>query len=93
MLQQQLPLATSYFSPKLKRAQITQTKSFSERLLRGQPLLHAVHADRALLPSKPCQGNARGRPPQATVAQRRCVRLQFHRRANRARDFFAMAIQ
>ena len=43
-------------------------------------------------PSRPCQGNA-WRPWQATVAQRHCVRLHFHRGANRARDFFAMAPQ
>ena len=56
----------SIFLPKLKRAQITQTNWFPERLLHGQPLLHAVHT--ALLPSKPCQGNARGLPWQATIA-------------------------
>ena len=41
--------------------------------------------------SEPSQGNARGRPCQATVAQRRCVPLVPPRRANRAHDFFAMA--
>ena len=67
VVQQQLPCATSLFVlATLKMAQITQSKLDNEQLLHGQPLLHAVHA--ALLPSKPCHGNARGRPWQATVA-------------------------
>ena len=92
MVQQQLPSATSYFSPKLKRALITQSTWVKERLHRVQRLQHAV-LKQCTSPSKLCQGNAWRRPWQATVAWRRCPRLQFHREANRARDLFGMASQ
>ena len=41
----------------------------------------------------PCKESERALHWLATAAQRRCVRLHFHRGANRARDFFAMASQ
>ena len=44
-------------------------------------------------PSKPYQGNAWRRPCQATVAERRSIRLLFQRGANRARDISDMATE
>ena len=41
--------------------------------------------------SKPCQGNTLRCPCQATIAQRFCVPLLYHRGANSARDVSDMA--
>ena len=57
MLQQQLPLATSHsFAQAKKGADHTNNKLCLSQGWRGQfdfIIIHAVHADGALLPSKP----------------------------------------
>ena len=62
MVQHQLPSATSHFSPKLKGALITQTMWVSGRLLRVQPLQHAVRQNIAPLPPSPVSEMRGGLP-------------------------------
>ena len=60
-MQQQLPSATLDFSAHTKKgADQTINKLYLSRERQGQSdlfIIHAVQANRALLPSKPCQGN------------------------------------
>ena len=65
MVQQQLPSANSHFSPKLKRAVITQTNWGSGPLHQVQPLEDAVRSNSATLPQSPVKetrGGVSGRP-------------------------------
>ena len=61
LVQQQLPSASLDPSAEAKTgADHTITKLYLSQEWRGQSDIfdiHAVHANRALLPSKPCQGN------------------------------------
>ena len=66
MVQQQVPSATSFFSPKLKRAQITQTKWVSGGRLPVQSLVHTVRSNSVPLPPSPVRQTHEGitgRPP------------------------------
>ena len=90
-MQQHLPSATSHFSAQAKKGADHTNKLGQNDFFMDNP--DYTLCTRHSFLSKPCQGNARGRPWQATVVQRRCVRLYSHRGANRARDLFAMAIQ
>ena len=60
-MQQQLPLATFYFSSHPKKgADRTINKMYLSQEWQGQSdfiVIHVVHANRALLPSKPRQKN------------------------------------
>ena len=53
MVRKQLPSAISHFSPKLKRALVTQSKWVNGRLHHVQPLLHAVRPNSARLTPGP----------------------------------------
>ena len=71
-MQQQLPSATFHFSAHAKKgADHTINKLYLSQEWQGQSdllIIHAVHENNALFPSKPSQGNLWRRSCQATVA-------------------------
>ena len=93
MVQPQLPSAVSPFSAQAKKGANQTIKMGQWTTSSCTTLTTRCALKQCTSPSKTCQGNARGRPYQATVAQRRCIRLLTHRRVIRAHDFFAMATQ
>ena len=67
MVQQQVPLATSHFSAKLKRALITQPEWVNGRLHREQPLQHALRSNNAPLPPNPVRETRGGVPGRSQL--------------------------
>ena len=97
MVQQQLPSATSLFSPMLKMSQITQTTNCASATSGGESLTPSSSTLWTLMehsfPPSPVREAREGVPGRPQLPNRRCVRLHFHRGDNRAGDLLAMATQ